>query len=156
MLKAKGPEKLTYIRDGRAPVPKKEITSKIMSKIRAKNTKPELLLRKALWNNGLRGYRLHWKKVSGKPDISYPGRKLAIFVHGCYWHRCPYCKPSMPKSHKRFWKAKFEKNKERDQRKRKKLKSEGWNILTFWECQIKKKPKNCTQKIRKAYKKEGF
>lgn len=147
MPKATDTEKRTYIRDGRAPIPKKEITSKIMSKIRAKDTKPELLLRKALWNNGLRGYRLHWKKAPGRPDICFPGKKLAIFVHGCYWHRCPYCKLSTPKTHKRFWKSKFKRNKERDKRKLRALKKGGWKVITFWECQINKKVKQCTQRV---------
>lgn len=137
----------TYLRDGRAPVPKNEITSKVMSSIRAKNTKPELLLRKALWAEGLRGYRLHWKKAPGRPDICYPGKKLAIFVNGCYWHQCPYCKPAMPKTHKRFWKAKFKKNKERDGRKAAALIKDGWKTIAVWECQIKKNVEKCVQKL---------
>lgn len=128
-------ENKKYIRDGRAPIPKSETTSWIMSRIRAKNTKPEILLRRALWKAGIRGYRLHWKKAPGRPDICFPDKKIAIFVHGCYWHRCPYCKPSMPKTHRKFWKEKFRKNKERDERKVKTLKKEGWKVLTVWECQ---------------------
>lgn len=125
-----------YIRDGRAPIPKSETTSRIMSKIRAKNTKPEILLRKALWKEGCRGYRLHWKKAPGRPDICFPGKKVAIFVHGCFWHRCPHCKPSMPKTHKKFWQEKFQNNKERDKKKIKALKKQGWEVLTIWECQL--------------------
>jgi DNA mismatch endonuclease, patch repair protein len=140
-------QKKTYIRDGRAPLPKNEITSKIMSAIRAKNTKPELILRKALWAKGLRGYRLHWKKAPGRPDISFPGHKFAIFVNGCYWHRCPYCNPSTPKTHKRFWNDKFKKNKERDRRKIRALRNEGWRSLTTWECQINKHISNYLIKI---------
>ncbi|MBT6568273.1 MAG: hypothetical protein HON19_05160 [Flavobacteriales bacterium] len=78
-----------YTRDGRAPIPDKEITSRLMSSIKDKNTKPELAIRKAMWNNGVKGYRLHWKKVPGKPDIAFPSKKVAIFVNRCYWHRCP-------------------------------------------------------------------
>ena len=92
---------MTYIRDGRAPIPKRELTSKVMSSIRAKNTKPEIVLRKALWGQGLVGYRLHKKNIPGRPDIVYSKNKLAVFVNGCYWHRCPYCKPAAPKSHKK-------------------------------------------------------
>lgn len=132
-----------YIRDGRAPIPEKEATSRVMSANKAKNTKPEITLRKALFNNGLRGYRLHWKKVPGRPDIAYPSKKIAIFVNGCFWHRCPYCKPSFPKSNVEFWKNKFKKNKERDKRKKRELEKVGWKVLVFWECQIKNDLETC-------------
>jgi len=127
----------TYIRDGRSPIPKKEITSKIMSSIKSTNTKPELLLRKALWTSGIRGYRIHWKKVPGRPDIAFPEKKIAIFVNGCFWHRCPYCKPPMPKSNLPFWEEKFRKNILRDRSKTKLLKKLGWNTIVIWECQLK-------------------
>lgn len=144
--------KKTYIRDGRAPIPKKELTSKIMSSIRGKNTKPEILLRKALWKAGLRGYRLHWKKAPGRPDICFPKRKLAIFIHGCYWHRCPHCKLSMPKTHKKFWKEKFKRNKERDKRKLRALQKKAWNILVLWECQVTKNISECVKEVLKKAK----
>ena len=80
-----------YIRDKRSPKPLSESTSKVMSANKAKNTKPEIALRKALWSEGYKGYRLNWKNVPGRPDIAYPGKKIAIFVNGCYWHRCPKC-----------------------------------------------------------------
>lgn len=126
-----------YIRDGRAPIPEKTTTSKIMSSIRARNTLPEVILRKELWKNGIRGYRIHWKKVPGRPDIAFPGRKLAIFVNGCFWHRCPFCNPPNPKSNSDFWENKFEKNIQRDKRKIEQLKNIGWDFITVWECQIK-------------------
>lgn len=125
-----------YLRDGRAPIPKSETTSRIMSAIRAKNTKPEMQLRKALWEAGIRGYRLHWKKVPGRPDISFPGKKVAVFVNGCFWHRCPHCELGLPKSHSKFWKEKFEKNVARDDRKIKELKIAGWRTLTIWESEL--------------------
>ncbi|MGB8215001.1 MAG: very short patch repair endonuclease [Anaerolineales bacterium] len=139
-----------YIRDGRAPIPENEITSKVMSSIRAKNTKPELMLRKALFNNGLSGYRLHWKKAPGHPDISYPGKKLAIFVNGCFWHRCPYCNPPFPKTHREFWSEKFKKNVERDQRKIEELNNNGWKVLVFWECQVENDIQNCVEIVKLA------
>jgi len=108
-----------------------------MSSIRAKNTKPEIMLRKAMFHNGLRGYRTHWKKVPGKPDVAYPGKKIAIFVNGCYWHRCPHCNPAFPKTNTEFWKEKFQKNVERDKRKIRELEKMGWKTLFFWECQIR-------------------
>lgn len=126
-----------YIRDGRAPIPKKESISRVMSANKGRNTGPELLLRKAMWKSGIRGYRLDWKKVPGRPDIAFPGQKKAIFVHGCYWHRCPKCKSSLPKSNTAFWKEKFKKNKERDKRNEKELITLEWNVLVIWECDIK-------------------
>jgi DNA mismatch endonuclease (patch repair protein) len=131
------PKRKEYIRDGRAPIPVKESTSEIMSSIKDRNTKPELILRKALWSSGIKGYRLHWKKAPGRPDIAFPGKKVAVFVNGCFWHRCPHCNPPMPKSHSDFWKNKFEKNVERDKRKIDQLKNIGWETLIIWECRIK-------------------
>lgn len=136
-----------YIRDGRAPIPTKKITSLIMSRIRAKNTKPELLLRKALRNSGITGFKPHYAKVPGRPDICFPKKKIAIFVHGCYWHQCPYCKPSMPKTHVVFWKKKFLRNKARDRRKTAELKRIGWKVLMVWECQILKKSQVLTRRL---------
>ena len=139
-----------YIRDGRAPIPENESTSRVMSANKAKNTKPEITLRKALFNSGLRGYRLHWKKVPGRPDIAYPSKKIAIFVNGCFWHRCPYCKPSFPKSNVEFWKNKFLTNKTRDRKKITILKKDGWKVLTIWECQIKKHLDRSVARVRKV------
>lgn len=142
-------KKKAYLRDGRAPIPKDELTSRIMSSIGGKNTKPELILRKALWKEGIRGYRLHWKKAPGRPDISFPGKKIAIFVNGCFWHRCPKCQPPMPKSHSEFWKNKFEKNVIRDKSKIISLKENGWTTHIVWECDIKDDLKKVVAKILK-------
>ena len=125
-----------YIRDKRSPTPKSETVSRVMSANRAKNTKPELLLRKALWHAGLRGYRLHYKKVPGRPDISFVGKKLAIFVHGCFWHRCPKCDYQLPKTNHEFWQQKFARNVARDENKRHALEALGWTVLTVWECEL--------------------
>lgn len=136
-----------YIRDGRAPIPKNSSISRIMSANKYKNTKPEILLRKELFKHNIRGYRLHWDKVPGRPDIAFPGKKFAIFVNGCFWHRCPYCEPSMPKSHSDFWKEKFAKNIERDKRKLELLSVQGWRTLVLWECQIKEDIDKCLSEI---------
>lgn len=133
----------SYIRDSRSPVPKDSNVSEVMRANMARNTKPELILRKALWHAGHRGYRLHWKGVPGKPDIAYPGQKVAIFVNGCYWHRCPKCNYSLPKHNRDFWKEKFKKNVERDKRKSAALKALHWSVLTVWECEIKKNLEQC-------------
>jgi DNA mismatch endonuclease (patch repair protein) len=137
-----------YLRDGRAPIPYNENISKVMSANKGKNTSPELRLRRELWNQGLKGYRLQWKKVPGKPDIAFPGKKIAIFVNGCFWHRCPICSPSSPKTNVEFWKIKFEKNIERDRRKQVELEEIGWTVIVIWECQLKADIKSCVEKIR--------
>ncbi|WP_198003717.1 very short patch repair endonuclease [Methanococcoides burtonii] len=139
---------MKYIRDGRAPIPKSKITSRVMSANVGKDTKPELLLRKALRYIGIPGYRLHWKKVPGRPDITYPGGKIAIFVNGCYWHRCPYCNLPLPKSHTDFWAEKFKRNKERDDENIRLLKAEGWKIIVLWECEIKRDVMECAERVR--------
>ena len=141
--------KKSYKRDGRAPIPVKEITSKVMSANKAKNTKPELALKKALWAEGIKGYRLNWKKVPGRPDIAFPGRKLAIFVHGCFWHRCPKCNLKSPKSNIDFWNAKFNNNLARDATKSEQLTQMGWTVLIIWECDIKNNLKNTVDNLKK-------
>jgi DNA mismatch endonuclease (patch repair protein) len=140
--------KKTYLRDGRAPIPKSEITSRVMSSIHARNTKPELTLRRALRAGGLSGYRLHWKKAPGRPDIAYPKKRIAIFVNGCFWHRCPICKPKLPRSNIEFWREKFKKNKARDKRKERELKKLGWQVLVIWECQLKEDPVPFVKEIK--------
>jgi len=119
-----------------------------MSSIRGKNTKPELLLRKYLWHHGIKGYRLHWKKIPGKPDIVFVSKKVAIFVNGCFWHRCPDCNPSTPKHNSGFWKIKFKKNVERDLIKSLELNDLGWKVITIWECELKKDVEKIVDKIR--------
>ena len=109
-----------------------------MSRIRGKNTGPELALRKALWSAGVRGYRLHYTKAPGRPDIAFVGLQLAVFVHGCFWHGCPYCQPKRPKTNTRFWHAKLDRNKQRDQRKVRELRKAGWTVITVWECRLRK------------------
>jgi len=141
-----------YIRDGRAPIPEKELTSKVMSANKAKNTQPEIALRKALWKAGARGYRLHWKKVPGRPDIAFPGKKIAIFVNGCFWHRCPHCMPHQPKTNEGFWTKKFQANTERDNKKYTALADHGWKVIVIWECEIKKElATQITRIIKEVY-----
>lgn len=141
-----------YIRDGRAPIPKSEITSKVMRANKGKDTNPEMDLRKALRKIGITGYRLHWKKAPGRPDIVYPKRKIAIFVHGCFWHRCPHCNLPLPKSNLDFWKQKFARNKKRDKDKMITLTKQGWKVFVFWECMIKDDAISCAKKIKRFIK----
>jgi len=125
-----------YLRDGRAPIPKTEATSRIMSANRGKDTKPELRLRYALWHAGMRGYRNNWKGAPGTPDIAFPKHKIAIFIHGCFWHACDRCRKSIPKSNADFWRNKFEANKLRDRRKLRALRAAGWRTLVVRECRL--------------------
>lgn len=106
-----------------------------MSRIRSKDTKPELIVRSMLHRMGYR-FRLHRKGLPGKPDIVLPRHKTVIFVHGCYWHRHPGCKYAYhPKSRVDFWEKKFRENVERDTKARAALEALGWRVLVVWECE---------------------
>lgn len=122
----------------RTPPASSEATRHVMQANRSKDTTPELRVRAALRAAGLTGYRLHWKKAPGRPDICFPGRRVAIFVHGCFWHRCPHCSPSRPKTHPEFWEAKFERNRARDARDSALLVRAGWTVVVVWECRLKR------------------
>jgi DNA mismatch endonuclease (patch repair protein) len=135
-----------YVRDKRSPTPSNDHVSKVMSSNKAKDTSPEMTLRRSLRENGASGYRLQWR-VPGRPDIAYPGKKVAIFVNGCFWHRCPYCDLPPPKNNTDFWINKFERNKARDEEKREILESNGWIVLTIWECSIKSDLKSVTDTV---------
>jgi len=112
--------------------------SEIMGRVRAKNSRPELVVRKIIFALGYR-YRLHAKDLPGHPDIVFRKRRKVIFVHGCFWHRHDGCALArMPKSRLDFWRPKLEGNKERDKRTEKALKKDGWKVLTIWECQSNK------------------
>ena len=115
-----------------------EKRSKNMRKIRSKDTKPEMYVRRLIYSMGYR-YRLHYKKLPGKPDLVFIGRKKVIFVHGCFWHRHSCSKGSrVPKSNTEYWISKIGKNKECDLKNQKLLNDLGWDFLIIWECEIKK------------------
>ena len=124
--------------------PISEAVHKSMQGNKRKDTKPELLVRKALRDAGLPGYRLQWKKAPGRPDIAYPGRKIAIFVDGCFWHRCPHCNPRVPKTNTAYWEAKFARNVERDRINEARAIEEGWTVIRIWECELKKDKREAT------------
>ena len=95
---------------------------------------------------GFPGYRLDWKKAPGHPDIAYPGRKVAIFVMGCYWHAHEGCKyASRPRTHSDYWDEKFRRNKERDARVRAELEELGWTVIDVWECELKRDKLDATR-----------
>lgn len=129
----------------------KQRISNALKAVKSKNTAPEILLRKALRSFGIIGYRLHWNKAPGKPDIAFPSRKIAIFVHGCFWHRCPYCKQKEPQTNVDFWNDKFRKTKERDRKTEESLYQLGWKVIIIWECQINENVDYCIEVIKKIY-----
>ncbi|MCG8314925.1 MAG: very short patch repair endonuclease [Pseudomonadales bacterium] len=112
--------------------------SEIMSKVGQKDTGPEMLLRSALHQRGLR-YRLHERKLPGSPDLVFPKYHALIFVHGCYWHSHGCYRSTVPKTRREFWVKKFEDNKMRDQRNTDRLSELGWRVLIVWECALKGK-----------------
>lgn len=116
----------------------KEKRSAVMSRIRSKNTKPELKLRSLLYAAGLR-YRLHRKDLPGKPDLVFAKYKAVIFVHGCFWHFHKECREGrIPGSNTKFWEEKLSKNIGRDERNQLKLEESGWKVIVVWECEIEK------------------
>lgn len=120
-----------------APRASSYATRRSMQGNKRANTKPELLMRERLRAAGLGGYRLQWK-VPGRPDVAWPGKKVALFINGCFWHRCPHCNPSMPKKNVKYWVTKFDRNVERDAKNIEALREAGWKTHVIWECQLKK------------------
>ena len=121
--------------------------SHTMSRIRGRDTGPEVILRREMWRQGTRGYRTHLKGVPGSPDIAFLGPKVAVFVDGCFWHRCPKCyKP--PSSNVEFWRSKAERNVERDRRADSALAAAGWRVLRVWEHEINANPERVVTRIR--------
>lgn len=111
--------------------------SRLMAKIGPKNSKPEMTVRRLAHALGYR-FRLHRRDLPGTPDLVFPSRRKAIFVHGCWWHRHADCKKATePKTRSDFWRAKFDRNVARDRRVEADLKRAGWEVFTVWECQTK-------------------
>ena len=115
-----------------------------MSQIRAKDTKPEVIVRKFLHSNGFR-YKLHVKGLPGKPDLVLPKYNTVIFVHGCFWHAHEDCKYfKIPKTRTEWWKEKLYRNKERDENHIQELEEMGWSVIVVWECELKQKERKET------------
>ncbi|WP_257836779.1 very short patch repair endonuclease [Phenylobacterium sp. J426] len=114
-----------------------EKRSAVMRRVKGKDTTPELTVRRALTRLGAR-YRLHRKDLPGSPDIVMPGRRLALFVHGCFWHGhdCPRG-ARVPKQNRDYWTAKVGRNVARDAKSRAELQAQGWRVETIWECELK-------------------
>jgi DNA mismatch endonuclease, patch repair protein len=116
-----------------------------MSRIHGKNTIPEIKLRKLLWSRNIRGYRIH-HNILGKPDIVFTKKKIAIFIDGCFWHKCPVCFQE-PETRKEFWRKKICSNVERDKKVNLQLQKEGWTVRRFWEHEVRKNPEQILSKI---------
>jgi DNA mismatch endonuclease, patch repair protein len=107
-------------------------------------TKPEIALAKQL------GKKLSRSNLPGSPDIVYRRAKLAVFVNGCFWHRCPQHGGPLPKTHRAFWKRKFERNVERDRLNREELEATGWSVLVVWEHELREDPRRCARRVKAA------
>ena len=114
-----------------------QVRSRTTSRIKGKNTKPEIAVRSMLHRAGYR-FRLHGRKLPGSPDIVLARHKTVVFVHGCFWHRHEGCKyTTTPKTRTEFWSDKFRKNVERDARQQRELREMGWRVLIVWECELR-------------------
>lgn len=122
-------------------------THKSMQGNKRRDTKPEVLVRRMLREMGFPGYRCDWGKAPGRPDVAFVGRKLAIEIRGCFWHRCPTCSLSVPKKNLDYWEAKFARNVERDEQNLAALEEAGWKVLVLWEHQLKKKELPATRRL---------
>ena len=116
-----------------------------MSRIRNKDTSIELKLRKSLYANGVRGYRLHYK-ITGKPDFVFVGKKVAVFIDGCFWHKCSKCFVR-PKTRKKFWDEKIAINVKRDRRANRLLKKDNWIVIRFWEHDVNNRTDKVVSRI---------
>jgi DNA mismatch endonuclease (patch repair protein) len=126
-----------------------EQRSSVMRKVKGANTSPEIKVRRLLWGMGLR-YRLHRRDLPGAPDIVLAGRRLAIFVHGCFWHGHDCARGArIPKQNRDYWIGKVGRNRDRDVRSQAALKASGWTPLVIWECELKD-PEALTARLKAA------
>ncbi|EPD2618224.1 TPA: very short patch repair endonuclease [Pseudomonas aeruginosa] len=114
-----------------------EQRSRLMSRVKGKNTAPELVVRRLVFGMGYR-YRLHLKNLPGRPDLAFLGRKKVIFVNGCFWHGHTGCRyGQLPKTRLEYWQDKIERNKKRDEENIYSLETSGWQVLTIWQCELR-------------------
>ena len=117
------------------------VRSRIMAQVKAKDTKPEMLVRRLLHGMGYR-YRLHRRDLPGRPDLVFPSRNKVVFVNGCFWHGHSGCpRATVPASNREFWLEKLKGNKARDDRNKDLLVDKGWEVMTVWECDLRDLPK---------------
>lgn len=117
---------------------------------RSRDTSPEIRIRLELRRLGLRGYRVDAKWLPGRPDIVFTRVRVAVFIHGCFWHRCPYCNLPIPKTNPQYWEWKFRRNTERDSKALRELAKVGWRTVRLWSCQVSKSAEACAQQVKKS------
>jgi DNA mismatch endonuclease, patch repair protein len=126
----------------------KETRSRVMARIRSRDTTPELILRRGLHATGIRGWRCHPKSILGKPDIAFTRWRLAVFVDGCFWHGHPdFFTPGKSGA---YWDAKIERTRERDRRTNKVLESEGWTVVRIWDFELEQDLAACIVRVTDA------
>ena len=132
-----------------------EKRSEIMRRVRSDETRPEQILRKALFSRGWR-YRKNVKKLHGKPDLVFAKAKVVVFVHGCFWHQHEGCKAAdRPKSRQDYWQKKLERNIARDLEIQERLKKEGWHVIVIWECELRRDVGAMVERVEEELKKQG-
>ena len=132
-----------------SPAASTPATQASMKGNKSASTLPETKLAEALDARGLTGYKVNSSEIPGTPDFVFLLEKVAIFVNGCYWHRCPYCRPNFPKSNLDYWTAKFQRNRRRDAQNRSELRAMGWRPLVVWECILLKNPRRVGARIQR-------
>ena len=132
----------------RAPPPSSRRATAVMKANRGKNTGPELALRRSLRGRGIHGYRVSPRMIPGRPDVTFIGQRVAVFVHDCFWHQhgCRHA-PHGPRTNASYWRLKFTLNRARDARKVALLEKSGWNVLVIWECEIKQNAERCASRV---------
>ncbi len=133
----------------------RESTSRSMRSNRSKETTLEINFRKALWAAGVRGYRKNVRDLPGCPDLLFGRKKLAVFLHGCYWHRCPRCRKDAPlKTNEAFWRSKLASNVDRDMLNEQRLRDLGFSVVVVWECDVRKDIEGSVRRVREALEAE--
>lgn len=133
-----------------APSASSSAVSAAMRGNKGRDTSPELLLRSALRSHSIRGYRKHVSYLPGHPDVAFSRYRLAVFIHGCFWHRCPKCNISTPRTNVPYWEEKLRRNVERDKRVFSQLQLAGWRTIRFWECEIRNSLECCVSQVSEA------
>ena len=136
--------------DPRNPAPSTIATRTVMRANRGSDNALELRFRRALADAGIRGYRLHFRTVAGRPDVVFVGLRIAVYVNGCFWHACPMCRLARPKSNSTFWRLKFAANRRRDSRKHALLRSAGWKVVVVWEHDLVTTARSAVSALRAA------
>jgi DNA mismatch endonuclease, patch repair protein len=124
-----------------------------MSKVKTRDTAPEVALRRELWAAGIRGWRLHPRRVPGRPDLAWIGRRIAVFVDGAFWHGHPDHYWGQSGS---FWNEKIERNRRRDERVTDELVNDGWTVLRFWDFEVERDTTRCVSSVRAALSRKPF